>query len=166
VLSEAAVHHATTLERCAADYTPNVRLRLESGRQIPAEDYVGALAARDVLTREVDQALAGLDGLVLPPLPIPAPTIGQSPVHLGGSHEQIRSDTQRLTQQFNQTGHPAISMPCGRTPAGLPVGLQVVGHRDRTAALLGLARQIEPHVDPRSTASNGCAAVAPQSPSS
>jgi aspartyl-tRNA(Asn)/glutamyl-tRNA(Gln) amidotransferase subunit A len=166
VLSEAAVHHATTLERCAADYTPNVRLRLESGRQMLAGDYVRALAARHVLTHEVDEALAGLDGLLLPSLPIPAPTIGQSTVRLGGSDEQIRSVTLRLTQLFNLTGHPAISMPCGRTPAGLPVGLQVVGHRGRTAALLGLARRIEPLVDPSSIASNGCAAMAPQSPSS
>jgi Asp-tRNA(Asn)/Glu-tRNA(Gln) amidotransferase A subunit family amidase len=49
----------------------------------------------------------------------------------------------RLTQLFDITGHPAISLPCGRTEAGLPVGLQLVGRRGATAALLDVAEQVE-----------------------
>ena len=76
VLSEAAAYHAKTLDSRADDYTPNVRMRLEMGRYILAEDYVRALRGRDVLTREVDAALDGRDGLLLPSLPIPAPKLG------------------------------------------------------------------------------------------
>ena len=49
----------------------------------------------------------------------------------------------RLTQLFNLTGHPAISLPCGSTAAGLPCGLQLVGARGATEALLSAASAIE-----------------------
>ena len=49
--------HAKTLEHRADDYTPNVRLRLETGRYILAEDYLRALRGRDVLIHEVDAAM-------------------------------------------------------------------------------------------------------------
>jgi aspartyl-tRNA(Asn)/glutamyl-tRNA(Gln) amidotransferase subunit A len=124
----------------------NVRLRLESGRQILAEDYLRALRGQEVLRKEVDAALVGLDGLVLPALPIPAFPIGVDTVMLDGTTEPIRAVTLRLTQLFNLTGHPAITLPCGRTPRGLPVGLQIVGHRGRTADLLDVARRVEPFV--------------------
>ena len=146
VLSEAAAYHAKTLESRADDYTANVRLRLEMGRYILAEDYVRALRGREVLMHEVDVALTGCDNLLLPSLPIPAPTIGGATVRIGGSDEPVRNVTLRLTQLFNLTGHPAISVPCGSTPGGLPVGAQIVGRRNRTTALLEVARAVEPYL--------------------
>ena len=144
VLSEAAAYHGKTLESRADDYTPNVQLRLEMGRYILAEDYVRALHGRDVLMREVDDALTGSDGLLLPSLPIPAPTIGLAKIRIDASDEPVRTITLRLTQLFNLTGHPAISIPCGSTREGWPVGAQIVGHRHRTTALLDTARAVEP----------------------
>ena len=144
VLSEAAAYHARTLESRADDYTPNVRLRLEMGRYILAEDYVRALRGREVLMHEVDAALTGCDGLLLPSLPISAPTIGAATVRIGGSDEPVRNAMLRLTQLFSLTGHPAISIPCGSTREGWPVGAQIVGHRMRTDALLDAARAVEP----------------------
>jgi aspartyl-tRNA(Asn)/glutamyl-tRNA(Gln) amidotransferase subunit A len=146
VLSEAAAYHAPTLESHADDYTPNVRVRLEMGRYILAEDYVRGLRGRDVLIHEVNEALTGCDGLLLPTLPIPAPTIGSGMVRIGGSEESVRNITLRLTQLFNLTGHPAISIPCGCTREGWPVGAQVVGHQHRTTNLLDTARAIEPYL--------------------
>jgi Asp-tRNA(Asn)/Glu-tRNA(Gln) amidotransferase A subunit family amidase len=49
----------------------------------------------------------------------------------------------KLTQLFNLTGHPAVSVPCGRTSEGLPVGLQIVGARSQTEALLRVALGVE-----------------------
>ena len=49
----------------------------------------------------------------------------------------------RLTQLFNATGHPAVSIPCGTTPDGLPVGLQLVGRRHQTDQLLAVAEACE-----------------------
>ena len=148
VLSEAAAYHAKTLEARGDDYTPNVRQRLEMGRYILAEDYVRALRGREVLTREVDAALAGCDALLLPTLPIPAHKIGVSWVRIGGADEPVRNVTLRLTQLFNVTGHPAVTVPCGRTVEGLPIGAQLVGRRGGTPELLRLARALEPHFAP------------------
>jgi aspartyl-tRNA(Asn)/glutamyl-tRNA(Gln) amidotransferase subunit A len=148
VLSEAAAFHAKTLESRAEDYTPNVRVRLEVGRYLLAEDYVRALRGREVLRREVDEALTGRAGLILPSLPIPAPKLGVPTVRLAGVEEPVRNVMLRLTQLFNITGHPAISLPLSSTAQLMPTGLQLVGHAGATSALLATARAIEPQVGP------------------
>jgi aspartyl-tRNA(Asn)/glutamyl-tRNA(Gln) amidotransferase subunit A len=152
VLPEAAVVHASYLETRAADYTPAVRSRIESGRTIPAVAYLHACAARTTLRAAVDALLDGCDALVLPTLPILAPVIGSSDVLLdneGGERLTVRAAMLRQTQLFNMTGHPAITLPL-RT-AGLPVGLQLVGRLGQTPRLLAMAAAVEhvvsPHVD-------------------
>jgi aspartyl-tRNA(Asn)/glutamyl-tRNA(Gln) amidotransferase subunit A len=135
--AEAAAHHAATLVNIPERYTTPVRQRLEIGREISADDYVRALSERQVLKREVDAALAGHDALVLPTLPIPAPLIGATAVHVDGIDQPIRSLMLRLTQLFNLTGHPAIALPSGQTAAGLPCSIQLVAAR--TDALLRVA---------------------------
>jgi aspartyl-tRNA(Asn)/glutamyl-tRNA(Gln) amidotransferase subunit A len=148
VLSEAAAFHAKTLESRGDDYTPNVRQRLEMGRYILAEDYVRALRGRDVLAVEVDAALSNCDALLLPTLPIPAHKLGVTSVRIGGTEENIRNLTLRLTQLFNVTGHPAIALPCGSTPEGLPISAQLVGRRGATDRLLSVAGALEPYLGP------------------
>jgi len=145
-LPEAAAFHAKTLESQPDEYTPNVRLRLEMARYILGEDYVRALRGRDVLIREVNAALHRRDGLLLPTLPVPAVKLGATTVSVGTSEQPVRAVTLRLTQAFNITGHPAITMPCGRTNDGLPVGAQLVGMD--TLALLSVASAIEKVLDP------------------
>jgi len=143
VLPDAAAYHAKTLERVPDRYTPAVRWRLEMGRHVLAEDYVRALAGRQLLAREVDAALTGRDALVLPALAIPAPPLGANSVIVGRTQEPVRNVMLRLTQLFNLTGHPAISLPCGATGAGLPCGLQLVGARMQTDALVRVAAAVE-----------------------
>ena len=156
-LPEAAAYHAPTLEAMPSRYTPNVRLRLEMGRYVLAEDYVRALGGREVLRREVDAALAQHDAILLPTLPIPAPAIGASTVKIGEGEQSVRNMMLRLTQLFNMTGHPAISLPAESTSTGLPVGVQLVGCRSQTDALLRLALACEPYIrtSPRSGTGGG-----------
>ncbi len=144
VLAEAAAYHAVTLEHTPDAYTPNVRLRLEMGRYVLAEDYVRALRGRQVLAAEVEAALDGHDGLLLPTLAMPAVPLGTATVRVGAHDEPVRTISMRLTQPFNLSGHPAITMPCGATSAGLPVGAQLVGRRQATPALLAVAAAMEP----------------------
>ena len=146
VMADAAAYHAATLETMPERYTAPVRLRLEMGRYVMGEDYVRALAGRERLQREVDAALAQHDALILPSLPIPAPTIGANTVEIGGVAEPVRNLMLRLTQLFNVTGHPAISMPCGNTRAGLPCGSQLVSRRGQTDALLRVALACETQI--------------------
>jgi aspartyl-tRNA(Asn)/glutamyl-tRNA(Gln) amidotransferase subunit A len=145
-LAEATAYHAGSLEAEPERYTSNVRLRLELGRYVLAEDYARAQTARAALRREVDAALEGCDALVLPTLPIPAPPIGATSVDVAGTQQPVRAMMLRLTQLFNLTGHPAISIPIGATPAGLPCGLQLVGRLGETEGLLAVAAACESHV--------------------
>jgi aspartyl-tRNA(Asn)/glutamyl-tRNA(Gln) amidotransferase subunit A len=142
-LPEASAYHAESVSQHPERYTPNVRQRIEMGRYLLAEDYVRASRGREVLRAEVDAALDGCDVLALPTLPIPAPLIGATTVDISGTPEPVRAMMLRLTQLFNVTGHPAVSLPCGETSAGLPCGLQLVGRRHQTEALLGVAAACE-----------------------
>ncbi|HEY7291422.1 MAG TPA: amidase [Vicinamibacterales bacterium] len=148
VLSDAAAYHAATLDSMPDRYTPPVRLRLEMGRYVLAEDYVRALAGRAMLIREVDAALAQHDALVLPTLPIPAPLLGAATVDVAGTSQVIRNIMLRLTQLFDVTGHPAISIPADRTKSGLPCGVQLIGCRHKTDALLRVALACERFITP------------------
>jgi aspartyl-tRNA(Asn)/glutamyl-tRNA(Gln) amidotransferase subunit A len=141
--AEGATYHAKMLDSHADRYTPIVRRRLELGRYVLAQDYVRAMEGRELLRGEVDAALDGIDALLLPTLPISAPHIGAESTMVAGREEPVRALMLRLTQLFNVTGHPAISMPCGRTSQGMPVGLQLVGRRSQTEALLAAASACE-----------------------
>jgi aspartyl-tRNA(Asn)/glutamyl-tRNA(Gln) amidotransferase subunit A len=151
VLSEAAALHAKTLDSHAEDYNQNVRLRLEMGRYILAEDYVRALRGRDVLIDEVDALLMRRDALLLPTLGVPAVRLGALAVKIGSVEEPVRNITLRLTQLFNITGHPAMTIPCGATSDGLPIGAQLAGARNRTGDLLAVAASVESLLRPDTT---------------
>jgi aspartyl-tRNA(Asn)/glutamyl-tRNA(Gln) amidotransferase subunit A len=118
------------------------------GGYILREDYLRALRGRDVLRSEVDDVLRTCDALLLPTLPVPATTLGTETVRVGQSTQPVRNVMLRLTQLFNITGHPAITLPCGETPAGLPVGAQLVGASNSTPALLQVAETLEPYLGP------------------
>jgi aspartyl-tRNA(Asn)/glutamyl-tRNA(Gln) amidotransferase subunit A len=143
VLPEASQYHAPLLAEHAGAYSPGVRLRLEMGRYVLAEDYVRARQLQQVLRASVDRALERCDALLLPALSIPAPPLGASTVDIDGAPEPVRAAMLRLTQLFNLTGHPAIAIPSGRTAAGLPVGMQLVGRQGATATLLIHAEAVE-----------------------
>ena len=144
-LPEAVACHRELLDRHGDELSEEVRLRLALGGYVLAEDYVRAQRGRAVLAREVDAALERSDALLLPTLPIVPPRLGVDTVAVGGTTEAVRPLTLRLTQLFDLTGHPAIAIPCGRA-GGLPAGLQLVGRRNATGALLSLAAAFEPAV--------------------
>ena len=144
VLPEAARWHAAYLETRPDRYTPAVRARLESGRQISVARYEAAIAARVDLAAAVDAALDGVDALILPTLPIVAPPLGVPEIEVDPSTHAVlpvRTAMLKHTQLFNITKHPAISLPIAT--AGLPVGLQLVGRIGQTPRLLAIAAACE-----------------------
>jgi aspartyl-tRNA(Asn)/glutamyl-tRNA(Gln) amidotransferase subunit A len=147
VFGDAAEYHARTLLSRPQDYTAPVRLRLEMARYVLAEDYIRALRGKALIAREVDRALEGVDALVLPALAIPAPPLGAITMPVNGGSDMVRTLMLRCSQPFNLSGHPAISVPCGRTGDGLPIGLQLVGHKGRTPALVQAAMAAEAAID-------------------
>ncbi len=143
VLPEASWYHARMLDTHPGAYAPGVRLRLEMGRYILAEDYVRALHLRDLLRAEVDRTIAMFDALLLPTLPITAPPIGAASVDVDGVRQPVRAVMLKLTQLFDVTGHPAIALPAGTDEDGWPISMQLVGHRHQTRRLLDLAAAVE-----------------------
>jgi aspartyl-tRNA(Asn)/glutamyl-tRNA(Gln) amidotransferase subunit A len=143
VLPEAARLHAHDLAVHADKYSPGIRVRLEGGRYLLAEDYVRAMRLREALTRSVDRGLAAVDALILPALPIPAPPIGAATVEVEGVEAPVRAVMLSLTQLFNMSGHPAVALPVAAWSDGLPRGLQIVGHRGRTERLIEIAAAVE-----------------------
>jgi aspartyl-tRNA(Asn)/glutamyl-tRNA(Gln) amidotransferase subunit A len=144
VLPEASWYHAPSLEQHASGYSPGVRIRLEMGRYILAEDYVRALRLREHLRQNVDRVLDRCDALLLPTLPMGAPPLGATTVEFGDRHEPVRAAMLRLTQLFNVTGHPAIAMPAGLGGDKLPRSIQLIcGNSWR---LLAIAREVEHYI--------------------
>ena len=143
VLPEASQYHAPTLDGDPSGYSPGVRLRLEMGRYLLAEDYIRARNLRARLTAQVDDALGRCDVLLLPTLPIVAPLLGSASVDIDGRPEPVRAATLRLTQLFNLTGHPAIALPAGANSAGLPISMQLVARHNQTKRLLTIAASVE-----------------------
>ncbi len=142
-LAEAGAYHSPSLNRQAKDYGPDVRARLELGQFVLAQDYLTAQRLRGELSREVARVMAGVDVVVLPTLPIPAPIIGQAVWDYGDARETVPEALIRLTSGFSVTGQPAASVPCGFTRAGLPVGLQIVGRPLDEATVLRVAAAYE-----------------------
>jgi aspartyl-tRNA(Asn)/glutamyl-tRNA(Gln) amidotransferase subunit A len=129
----------------AADYGDDVRSRLEMGTEVSATTYLSALELREKFIQQFHLALkdASVDALVVPTTPITAPLIAQESIHLGGQDRATRALMLRANRPANLAGVPAISVPCGFTPAGLPVGLQLMGAVADEHLLLQIARTFE-----------------------
>jgi aspartyl-tRNA(Asn)/glutamyl-tRNA(Gln) amidotransferase subunit A len=139
----AAVHVRLARER-PEELQPVVRARLELGFRIPAYDYLQALRLRARLTRGfIREVFADADVLVAPVVPEPAPTLAHAtegaPDVLAARHGRFS----RLTRPFNGLGLPAVSLPCGVTPEGLPLALQIVGRPFDEATVLRAGRAYE-----------------------
>lgn len=154
VLTEAYAFHAEALTTALEEFGSSVRSRLEMGGRISRSDYVRAQGDRALMRTTVDKALSSCDALVLPTLPVPPQKIGADTAMIDSVEEPLRPLTLRLTQLFNLTGHPAISLPCGETREGLPCGFQLVGRRQQTTKLLNVALSCEAFASPRGLSSS------------
>lgn len=127
----------------AADYGEDVRKRLEMGDGIRAVDYLAALEARQKVAEDFCTAFERVDALLAPTAPIAAPRLGEKLVAIGGEKESVRSALVRANRPANFVGLPAISIPCGFTRDGLPIGLQLIGRAWEEARLLRIAYAYE-----------------------
>jgi aspartyl-tRNA(Asn)/glutamyl-tRNA(Gln) amidotransferase subunit A len=139
--SEGSGLHQTWLRERAHEYDVATRRRLLAASLLPTAAFHQAARARTLITREALGALERFDLLLAPTQPGPAPLIanGRKPVtskeDAGGRFFTRRS----YTTPFNLAAMPAISIPCGFTTNGLPIGLQLAGRRYDEATVLRAA---------------------------
>jgi len=136
VASEALAYHAPWMRSRPQDYQPDVRERLRLGAFVNGARYVRAQQIRALVAREVDEALARRDVLLAPATPLVAPVLGERETALGDGPSDVRAALLRCARPFNFSGHPACAAPCGFSPGGLPIGLQIVGRPFDEATVL------------------------------
>ena len=139
--AESSAQHAARLRVDAQHYSSVVRGRLEAGFAIPAAVYLETLRFRAAaLRRFCDSALQQVHALLLPAMPITTPTLIETGP-AGGAAMPARIDAlTRWLRGFNYLGVPALVLPCGQDPHGLPIGMQLVARPYDEAALLGAAQ--------------------------
>jgi len=129
----------------AADYGEDVRVRLEKGTMVPATVYLQALEMREKFIQQLHLAIAdaGVDALAVPTTLVAAPLIGEETIRVADEDHPARALLLRTNRPANLAGVPGISVPCGFTSAGLPVGLQFIGAVTDEHLLLQIARAFE-----------------------
>jgi aspartyl-tRNA(Asn)/glutamyl-tRNA(Gln) amidotransferase subunit A len=138
--SEAAAYHAERLRDQPHLLSADLRDMLEAGGMFSAVQYLQSQRIRNIIAKEFKAAMANFDALVMPTTPLPPCKAADDSVLLTGPR-------MRNAMPFNVTGLPAISVPCGFTEEGLPIGLQFVGHAFDEAIVLRIANAYEQATD-------------------
>jgi aspartyl-tRNA(Asn)/glutamyl-tRNA(Gln) amidotransferase subunit A len=144
VLAEAASYHAETMRDRLAEYSRDLRVFLPAGLLVDAHFYLRCQRVRQQLRHWQLAQLRELDAFALPTvgfLPHPIPQTPSGITFLSGE------DFGNYTTVFNLTGVPAVSVPCGFTRQGLPVGMQLAGRPLDEPTVLRLARAYERATD-------------------
>ncbi|MDT7659134.1 MAG: aspartyl-tRNA(Asn)/glutamyl-tRNA(Gln) amidotransferase subunit [Pseudonocardiales bacterium] len=144
MLPEASAYHQEMLRDKADLYTEDVRLFLEVGELVLATDYIKALRARTLIQQRWRDMFADIDVLIAPTLTTPALPVDDPQVTWpDGSTESATDSYVRFSAPANVTGLPALSVPCGFTGTGLPVGMQIIGKPFAEPLLLGVGQAYE-----------------------
>jgi aspartyl-tRNA(Asn)/glutamyl-tRNA(Gln) amidotransferase subunit A len=130
LVAEAAAYHEKYLQERPGDYGEDVLALLKGGQSQTAIDYIKAQRARIEFRQGLEALFTRIDVLLTPTTPITAPTIEQCKV------EPPTFALIRCTSPFNLAGLPALSVPCGLSEAGLPIGLQIAGRHFEEATVL------------------------------
>ena len=142
---EMYAYHEELFGRMSGRYQIPTRRALQGGANLKAAEYVRSRWRLDLLRRTIDDAFRDVDLVVLP-------TRRRTPRTVDASIKREETDTPRNpelenTGAFNVYGIPAISVPCGFTADGLPVGLMIAGPRFSEGRVLALAHAFEQATD-------------------
>ncbi len=150
-MPEASLAHMETgwLTEHREAYGERTRSRLLQGQTVPAVDYLRAQQQRRTFSGNTRAIMQRVNALVLPTIPIPAIPIEQADtdISIDGITENATAALLRLTMPFNLAGLPSISVPCGFTAGGLPIGLQIVGKPFEESMILRIAHAYQQLTD-------------------
>ena len=139
--ADGAAFHRDRLKEHPDWFGADVRQRLETGAKFTSTEYALARRTQAEVRRRCDNLFEEFDVLILPTTPITAPILeGENAV------ERARLLT-RLTAPFNVTGLPALSIPCGFTSEGLPIGLQIVSRAWNESGVLRIGYSYQEATD-------------------
>lgn len=132
--------HAKSFANTPDLYLPWIRERFKQAATVDLVSYIEARQHLDRLRRSIDDVFANVDFLITPTTPVPPITIREA---LDMSPDPAGELWLRNTRPFNAYGLPTISIPCGFTRAGLPIGLQISAANFSEAKLLSFAHACE-----------------------
>ncbi len=147
MMLEAQHYHAASLRDRPEDFGDDVRARLTRRTDMTATELLNALRTRDAITVGANHLMERYDVLLLATTRIPAPPIAGQTIVIDGEEVFAPTLLTGNTNPFNLTGMPALSLPCGFTAAGLPIGLQIVGRRWDEATVLRIGAAYERATD-------------------
>lgn len=139
--SEGAALHLDRLRTRATDFDPATRDRLIAGAMIPASLVIKAQKFRRWYQHEVLRLFDGVDAILAPATPFPAPRIGQQTMMLDGAEVPLRPNIGIFTQPISFIGLPVVAVPVPLMP--LPIGVQIIAAPWREDVALCIARALE-----------------------
>jgi len=140
--AESYAYHAENVAKSPDLYKAETLRRIRTGEKISTADFIRQRSELERVRRTIHNVFSTVDLLVTPTTPIPAPSIAE----LKASPDALRPAELKLlrnTRPFNVWGLPAISVPCGFTQSGLPIGLQIAGPHWREDLVLRLGHAYE-----------------------
>jgi aspartyl-tRNA(Asn)/glutamyl-tRNA(Gln) amidotransferase subunit A len=144
--AEAYAYHSEYIAKSPELYLPETLTKLRLGAAIDAQTYIRARRDLERLRRTSLKVFSSVDVLVTPTTPIPAPKASDYPSTFEGVLA-LDGSVLHNTRPFNQFGFPTISVPCGMTGSGLPIGLQISGPPWEEQRIFGLARAFQEATD-------------------
>ena len=146
-LADGIVTHEPYLATDRDKYGPNVIYRTMAGQFVLGRDYSKAMKVQRLIKEEYARVLQEVDFLVTPTAPVPAPRIDALDIELNGETHRVRGPgsgfISRNTSPMNGNGLPAITVPCGFSEGGLPIGVQFIGRPFEEGLLFQVAAGYE-----------------------
>ena len=147
MMADMVVTHEPYLKSHRRDYGPDVLYRVLPGQFVLGRDYSKSLKVQRMIKEDYARVFQQVDILVTPTAPVPAPRIDAEYVTIEGVQHRVRGPGSSLmprnTSPMNATGLPAITVPCGFTKSGLPIGVQLISRAFEESFLLRVAQGYE-----------------------
>ena len=146
-MADSVVTHEPYITSNREDYGPDTLYRTLAGQFVLGRDYSKAMKVQRIIKEERARVLQDVDFLVTPTTPMPAPRIDADTITVDGQPQKVRGPgsghVSRNTSPENATGFPAITVPCGFSELGLPIGLQFIGRPWEEGNLFRIANAYE-----------------------
>jgi aspartyl-tRNA(Asn)/glutamyl-tRNA(Gln) amidotransferase subunit A len=137
-----AIHHQKLLSE-PEHFGADVRTLLKFGETLTGVQYMQAQQLRRIISGELESVFESVHSLLLPTIPIPAPTINEMQVVVNGEEVNVTEALLRLPQIANVCGLPSLAVPSGISDTGLPVGIQLIGKAFDEQMLINIGFQLE-----------------------